>query len=186
MRSTWTILGCSALLLAACATATKGRPAREYVSPDGKFRAVVIPLANAPGGAGESRVELRSINGTTLLNHSYASEDGEHGLGIERASWTPDSKFFVYSMSSSGGHQPWNAPIDFISVSEPALESLDDHIGAIGDPSFQVASPDLVRVTVFQAEDFDGRIVEVSLASLDRPRAADAEEAVPPNAGKRP
>ena len=162
MRSKWT-LG-SALLLAACATATKGSPAREYVSPDGNFRAVVVPLANALHGAGESRVELHSVHGTTLLIHSYASEDGEHGFGIERASWTPDSQFFVYSMSSSGGHQPWRAPIDVISVSGPALSSLDDHVGAIGDSDFTVAGPDLVRATVFQGEEYSGRVVEVSLA----------------------
>src|SRR5688572_5028509 len=105
MRSRCTIVACSALMLASCATATKGKPAREYLSPDGKFRAIVLYLPNAPYGGGESGVELRSVNGTTLLIHSYASEDGEHGFGIERASWTPDSQFFVYSMSSSGGHQ---------------------------------------------------------------------------------
>src|SRR5262245_18026110 len=126
-----TIVGCAALLSTACATAPGSRPAREFVSPDGLFRAVVVALENAPYGAGESLVELRSVDGTLLLAHAYASEDGQHGLGVELASWTPDSQFFVYSMSSSGGHQPMHVPIDFISVSGPLLQSLPDDIGVV-------------------------------------------------------
>jgi hypothetical protein len=32
----------------------------EYQSPNGKYRAIVIPLQNAPYGSGESKIEIRS------------------------------------------------------------------------------------------------------------------------------
>jgi hypothetical protein len=42
---------------------------------------------------------------------SFASADGEHGYGVRRAVWTPDSRYFVFDLASSGGHSPETAPI---------------------------------------------------------------------------
>lgn len=97
------------------AISEKEKQAKEFRSPDGKYLAIVIPLPKAPHGSGESKIEIHSKD-AIVCSASYSSEDGEHGFGVERAAWSPDSKFFVYSMSSSGGHQAWHFPTYFISV----------------------------------------------------------------------
>lgn len=137
-----------------------------YPSPDGKLTALVVPLPGAPYGSGENRVEIRSQNGSLLFSHSYASEDGEHGLGVEHAAWTPDSKFFVYSLSSSGGHQPWHFPTDFIEANTLSLHRLDEYTGLVTAPDFKVLPPDRVRTVGQRQADQEETTFEVRLSEL--------------------
>ena len=113
----------------------------EYSSPDGKYQAYVLPLPKAPYGVGESKIVIMAKTGQTLGVKSYGSEDGEHGSGIEKAAWTSDSRFFVYSMSSSGGHQAWHFPTYFISITDWKVRNLDDYVGPITDPDFVLSPP---------------------------------------------
>jgi hypothetical protein len=59
----------------------------------------------------ESRVVIRTSNGETLNSKDYSSPRGFNGYYVVNAKWSPDSRFFVYSMSSSGGHSPWQFPM---------------------------------------------------------------------------
>jgi len=95
-------------------------------------------------GGVEDRVEVRSAEGKTMGSHSYSSTDRQHGFGIRNGAWTPDSKFFVYQLASSGGHQPWHNPIDFVSTEGFKIRSLDNATGPITGPDFKVLSPDVV------------------------------------------
>jgi len=144
-----------------------GKEQKEYKSPDGNFVAMVIPLPHAPYGMGESKIELRSTSGGKVLcSRSYVSKDGQHGFGVDQATWTPDSKFFVYSMSSSGGHQPWRSPIDFISIATLTIQNLDDLIGPIIEPEFSVRTPDIVNVTYQKKSDHKDAQSDISLDKL--------------------
>ena len=116
-----------------------------YPSPDGRFTAEIVEVARSTRGTGESKVLLRSAKGKIMCSRSYASKDGEHGFGVEEAAWTPDSKFFVYSLLNSGGRQPWHAPIDFISVQDFKVRSLDGYTGPIMNPRFEISPPDVVH-----------------------------------------
>jgi len=118
---------------------------QEFKSPDGKFVAFVTALPKAQYGYGESKVEIRTKKGKLLCSKSYGSEDGEHGFGVERAAWTPNSKFFVYSMSSSGGHQSWHFPTYFVSINDFIIKNLDNYLGPITDPNFELFSPDIIQ-----------------------------------------
>lgn len=40
----------------------------------------------------------------------------------------PDFQFFVFSLTSSGGHQAWHAPTEFYSRREGTVHSLDDYL----------------------------------------------------------
>ncbi len=142
------------------------RGSHEYPSPDGMLKALVIYLPRAPYGSGESRIELRSIEGSLLFSQSYASEDGEHGFGVEHVAWTPDSKFFVYSLSSSGGHQSWHFSIDFIVASTLSVHRLDDYVGPITDPAFKVLAPDIVCAVGRGKADLEEASFKVRLSAL--------------------
>lgn len=119
---------------------------KEYLSPDSKYRAYIISLPKSPEGSVESKVVIRAKNNKILCSKSYGSEDGEHGFGVEKAAWTPDSKFFVYSLSSSGGHQSWHFPTDFISVKDFKVRNLDNYVGPITDQSFILKGPDTIEI----------------------------------------
>jgi hypothetical protein len=84
-----------------------------YPSPDGMLRAVIYPAdisLNATPDL-ESRVVIRNSKRETLNSKDYSSPRGFNGYYIVNAKWSPDSRFFVYSMISSGGHSPWQFPI---------------------------------------------------------------------------
>jgi hypothetical protein len=139
---------------------------QEYQSPDGKYRALVTPLPKAPHGSGESKIELHSKD-AVVLSENYGSEDGEHGFGVERAGWTPDSKFFVYSTSSSGGHQGWHFPTYFISVTDFKARKLDDYLGLITNPSFDFIAPDVILIEGHRLGDLEKEIkLQSSLSKL--------------------
>lgn len=154
-----------ALLVSLHAGAIAGEISK-YPSPDGKLTALVVPLPGALYGAGENRVEIRSRDGSLLFSHSYGSEDGEHGYGLEHAAWTPDSKFFVYSLSSSGGHQPWHFPTDFIEAGTLRLHRLDEYRGPVTTPDFTVLPPDRVRTVGQRQADMQETTFEVRLSEL--------------------
>ena len=100
-----------------------------YPSPDGTLRAVVYPVdisLNATPDM-ESRVVIRTSKGDTLTSKDYASPRGFNGYYVVNAKWSPDSKFFVYSMSSSGGHSPWQFAIAVYGHAQPlrAIQRYD-------------------------------------------------------------
>ena len=85
---------------------------------------------------------------------------------MEKAAWTPDSSFFVYSMSSSGGHQPWNSPVNYISVHDSKVRSLDDYIGAVTEPEFELKAPDTIKAVGSKGGPEEAARFEVSLGKL--------------------
>jgi hypothetical protein len=105
-------------------------------------------------------------SGKVLLDTSFASEDGEHGLGVVNASWTPNSQFFVFSTSSSGGHQPWHSPTFFYSIKAEQLFYLDDLVGAITTSDFMVSGEDSLYTDGMRKDDLEDEDFAVSLSSL--------------------
>jgi dipeptidyl aminopeptidase/acylaminoacyl peptidase len=134
-------------------------------SPDGKIVAF-IRSTKAQEATPESRVELRSESGRVLARRNYRSADGEHGYGVTKASWTPDSQFFVYSLESSGGHQAWHAPVLFFSRRDNKVVSLDHLLkDSVSNPQFVVSAPDRVTVEL----EFSKQTKTVSLNQLRKP-----------------
>ena len=104
---------------------------KSYESPNKNFRALIVPVG-APGFENhESRLEIRASSGTLLRRRNFASRDHNHGEGVGHAQWTSDGRFFVFTTSSSGGHQPWHVATYFYSVRSDRLYSLDTLVGAI-------------------------------------------------------
>jgi hypothetical protein len=101
-----------------------------YPSPDAALRAVVLPvdvsLYATPDM--ESRVVIRSSKGDTLTSQDYSSPRGMNGYYVVNAQWSPDSRFFVYSMSSSGGHSPWSFPIMVYGAKANFIAKFSDMI----------------------------------------------------------
>jgi len=120
-----------------------------YRSPDKALLARVLPIGKSGWEWAESRVEIRNRNGHLLRYLSFASADHEHGEGVNYGAWTPDSMFFVFSTSSSGGHQPWHGPAYFYSRRHNLIRRLDDYIGVGPDLIFSVSAPDIVHINTY-------------------------------------
>jgi len=138
-------------MLAIGAPAGNGRDqVRTYRSPDGAVVARILSVSKAGRHPrDEDRVELRSQSGRVLAQRSYASWDGEHGYGVIQAAWTPNSRFFIWRLESSGGHSPWHSPVELWYRRRNRIYSLDRllHDAIISSP-FTVKRPDRVTLRV--------------------------------------
>ena len=127
---------------------------RIYPSPDGALRAVVfaadISLDATPDM--ESRVVLRTSKGNTLTSKNHSSPRGMDGYYVVTAKWSPDSQFFVYSLSSSGGHSPWSFPMMVYGRKKNFIAAFSDLIG--GNPTvsgdFSFTGPHSVTASIWK------------------------------------
>ena len=88
---------------------------KEYISPNGKYKACVRPVKNPQTGKDESEIIFKTKKGETLFKKN-TSEDFEDSFFVARARWTPDSRYFVYSLFNSCGHYNNHFPTFFIST----------------------------------------------------------------------
>src|SRR5438876_2333602 len=134
-----------------------------YASPDGALRALVFPvdvsLYATPDM--ESRVVIRTSKGDTVTSKDYSSPRGANGYYVVNAKWSPDSQFFVYSMSSSGGHSPWSFPMMVYSRQKNRIAGFSDmiHGGPTVSADFHFAGPHtLIASTWKQPGSLDDKI----------------------------
>jgi hypothetical protein len=112
-----------------------------YASPDGAIRVAVNTRTQNDC---EAVVQFND-HGRELLSVSYVSADHEHGSCINTAAWTADSQFFAYSLYSSGGHQPWHAPITFFSRKENRVLALGSYLpNPVTEADFSLSDPDIL------------------------------------------
>jgi hypothetical protein len=124
----------------------------EYKNADGS-KVVILPVGKLSDRQdNESRLEFYSSENQRLCTLDYSSEDGEHGFGVVKATWTPDSQYFVFSLSSSGGHQSWHAPTLFYNPKLRAIFTLDDYLegSGIAMGGFTLKAPNTVRTEVWK------------------------------------
>jgi hypothetical protein len=144
---------------------TKGK--HPYAAPDGSAHVMVLPVSKEAGRTEyESRIEFQSRDDSTLCVLDYSSEDGEHGFGVVKAEWTPDSRYFVFSLTSSGGHQSWHAPTQFFNRQDGTIRSLDDYFVASGitTTDFRLIAPNTIKTEIWK-----DKTVPVSIGLADLP-----------------
>jgi hypothetical protein len=127
------------------------------------MRAVVFPadisLDTTPDM--ESRVVFRTSADSTVTSKDHSSPRGMNGYYVYRAKWSPDSQFFVYSLTSSGGHSPWSFPMMVFSRKASAIaefsEMIDGKPTLVGE--FGFSGPHTVNATTWkQAGDLDDKV----------------------------
>jgi hypothetical protein len=134
------------------------KDSREYKGKDGT-RVVILPIRKWTRDAAyksyESRVEFYSPQHEMLCALDYSSEDCEHGFCIVKAAWTPDNNYFVFSLTSSGGHQSWHFPTHFYSTQDSKIYTLDDYIegSGISKGDFTLKAPNEVLTSVQREEE---------------------------------
>jgi hypothetical protein len=150
-----------------------------YRSPDKGLVAVIVPTGDDLGAksmpgdsAYECRVEIYNDKGRRLWSLDFSSPDQDHGRGVAFARWSPDSRFFVFSTTSSGGHHPWQYYTYAYSRPRNALFLLDEFMGEVLDPKFSFARPDVITLKIFDRsiknpkEDWPSLMVSAGLQKL--------------------
>jgi hypothetical protein len=128
---------------------SRSRAAKEYRSKEGR-RVLVADFAK-PESTIESKIEFYTADNRILCALDYSSEDGEHGFGVVKAAWTPDQKYFVFSLTSSGGHQAWHTPTLFYNLRDNSIYSLDSYVDAgISKGDFSLKDPNVVLTEVWR------------------------------------
>jgi hypothetical protein len=133
-----------------------------FRSPDGALTAFVFPadpsLNTTPDM--ESRIEIRPKDGHALTSKDYSSPRGANGYYVVRAKWTRDSQFFVFTLSSSGGHSPWSFPMAVYSRERNAVVKFSDMIG--GNPTlsedFRLTGDHTVIATTWKDQNIEKKI----------------------------
>ena len=137
-------------------------------SPDGTSSAHLISIG------GESYVEISSDRSGALSpinGRAYISDDEEQGDEIDHSEWTANSRFFVYTLDSSGGHQPWHHQTDIYDRVTNRFFTLDDYIGAVTD-DFKLQGEDTLSTRVLvvglqnESGDTTGKPVAIRLSRL--------------------
>lgn len=153
------ILSLSLAVVCVMTAADTARPAkqekkeRRYTAPDGGAHVVIVPVSKEPERSEyESRIEFRSNDGRISCALDYSSGDSEHGFGVVKAEWTPDSQYFVFSLTSSGGHQSWHATTQFLSRKDGTVRTLDDYFDAAGisKADFRILAPNTVKTEIWK------------------------------------
>ncbi|MSP38967.1 MAG: hypothetical protein EXR70_10800 [Deltaproteobacteria bacterium] len=98
-------------------------------------------------------LRFKLLEAQLYLSKNFSSEDGEHNFFVSHAAWTPNSQFFVFSIYSSGGHQPWHWPTYFFCQCDRQLRLLDDYLGPLTKPNFELSAPDIIHTTKLKAYD---------------------------------
>jgi hypothetical protein len=149
------------LIISFSASAQK---AETFVSPDGSLRAEIQSVRKKAGGAAESKIEILSKDGKRVWIVKYTSSDGEHGFGVVKAAWTPDSQYFVYSLASSGGHEPERSPIFFYDRKVERVRSFDEEVGVVINADFSLSTPDFLEAVI--RDNGESKNVKVALSDL--------------------
>jgi hypothetical protein len=151
-----------------CCVWAKGKA--EYKAKDGT-RVVILPVGRSSGHEDyENRIEFYSAQNQMLCALDYSSADGEHGFGVVKAAWTPDNKYFVFSLTSSGGHQSWHAPTLFFSRRNNAILDLDNYAegSGISKGDFVLEAPNIVVTEAWKGESLPAKFHLDKLPRNDR------------------
>ena len=150
-----------ALLPALPFAQTKPNATLRIFRASGGERVVIL----AVGETGESRGEFYNSGRDKLCSADYSSADGDHGYVVAKAEWTPDQRYFVYSLESSGGHSVMSTPTQFFSLPDQSLCSLDSYAGElpIEFADFGLSQPNTVEVIVNGSD----KPVRVALGLID-------------------
>ncbi|MDR3626270.1 MAG: hypothetical protein P4L45_05530 [Ignavibacteriaceae bacterium] len=134
---------------------------QEFNSPDKTIRVVVSNISDGS----ESKIHIYNSKGKILFDTSYISKDHQHGFKIIQTNWTANSKYFVFSLSNSGGHQPWHYPTFIYCVPDKKLLSVDSIWGAVTS-DFKLTPPDSLETSIKKKDIRDVEKIKIKISDF--------------------
>ena len=147
-----------------------GRPPTNFASPDRQCSAIIATYSPAQylasfGIRVISPALIQPVGRfyTTLFDTTFYTDDNVNGLGVIQSVWTPDSRFFVFSVSSYYKNKIEHFATFFYSRASNRIYTLDKMLGRISTSDFRVTAPDSVHTL---RQRIDGGAVEKISACL--------------------
>jgi hypothetical protein len=145
----------------------KAQQSTEYISPDGHLKAVVESYNKKDNGYQGIKFEIQKINGEIIAQHQRKSNRGE--VKFEKVSWTPDSQYFVISISDSDHLKIF--PAYFYDRPFNRFRILPVRAT---NPHFEIINSDTVKILRLQIckpnkDICEGKFVEIKLSGLPKP-----------------
>jgi len=125
---------------------------KTFESPNKHFEARVVDF-NKKDKFVEARIYLREKANKKVFVCDLTSADGEHGRYVLKATWTPSSKFFIFSTESTGLHSVWHTTTFFFSVDQSHFYRLDDAIGSVVGGDFSIDKNGRITLEVRKGAD---------------------------------
>ncbi len=147
----------------------RGPPLLDSLSPNGLLIATVTRYHPAKS-SNYCKMYLRGDGGIVrYFDTTFWSPDPNKSLGIDDIGWSPDSRYFVFTISSH--HRKSTTPYATYCFSMPArrLLNLTEVLGRSLSSAFRLASPDSLIVTVESKNDGLPSSVAIDLDGLFSP-----------------
>ena len=159
------LLALSFLLFVNATAGTTSR-LKKYLSHDSAMVASIYTVVQEGNGDSESKIEFRTSKGVLIGAKSFLSKDHAHGLGVVKATWTLDSRYFIFSTMASGGRLSGNFPTFFFNRADNQLHLIDAFKHSkIVSPEFETEFPDGVSFTI-ESHSADGKYSHVISPTL--------------------
>lgn len=132
-----------------CASIVQANEAVMMKSPDGAFSAIIRTVTQSADLPPEFILEMRSVKRDSASKSDYTSKSGEHGLTFQHGAWTPDSRFFIFTTLSSGGHMAWQYPTFFFDGEDGKIHDFKDYLPPVAKGAFSLKPPDIITITIW-------------------------------------
>jgi hypothetical protein len=132
-----------------CVSTGRANDVKMMKSPDGIYSAHITRVTKSPALPPEFIVEIRNTEHRPEVKGDYTSKSGEQGLSLHHGAWTPDSRFFIYTTLSSGGHMAWQYLTFFFDRRDGKIHDFSDFLSPVAEGAFSLNPPDIITITVW-------------------------------------
>ncbi len=148
-----------AILILFAAKLAQGAEPKVWLSPNHEVIASAITRLY-PDKPDRNDLSWQDISFQERKGRPLASLSLENGTGINRALvsealWSPDSRFFVFSTWSSGGHSSWHSPTYVYDATTSQIYSIDDTIKSVtgeSDTKLEFVGRDKLKLRFWDGE----------------------------------
>ncbi len=154
-------------ILVFLAASDTSKKQEKYVSPDLVLRITITStFFEGMAEAAESRVEIQPNKKRKFFGASNGEfPDAVQKHAVVKAGWTPDSQFFVFSLSSEGRPRAWHFATFFYDRKRNEIRSLDSFIGPVSNADFTLLPPEIVQTEIWNGG--ERKLGQVHLSKLE-------------------
>jgi len=142
----------------------------KYISPDQSLCVTITStFMEGIAEAAETRVEIQPNKKRKFFGDSKDQfPSSVQKYAVIKAEWTPDSQFFVFSLSSEGRPRAWHFATFFFDRKRNQIRSLDSFIGPVSKSEFVLLPPDIVETEIWNGG--TPKLGQIHLSKLEEPK----------------
>jgi hypothetical protein len=136
-----------------CLTAEETKELWSSDSPDNRWFAAIRRVPDP------DLIWRQNFDDTQLVifdttNPEFRKRTAQHLIGgrlINNIEWSPDSRFLVFTTSSTEGHSPWHYHTFVFCVDDQKVRYMDSVVGTVISPNIEFENPDVVILGILDS-----------------------------------